>query len=104
MCCFAGPVKSVSNTRIFARLTGEGSQLLVYRMQFASEVENAMILPLPVATPAAEDGVRFIDLDGYDTFFEDLDRGFPVKPPFELVRSKGETVAAASAAPQLAVH
>ena len=62
----AGAVESVSNTNLFARSTGRGTQLLVYQMDFKSEAENAMILPLPVATPAREKHVRFIALDQYD--------------------------------------
>src|SRR5207302_5703077 len=36
-----------------------------------------MILPLPVKTPAAENDVEFIDLQGYPNFFTDLEQGFP---------------------------
>lgn len=99
MCCFAGPVRSVRNTRIFARLSGQGTQFLVYEMEFSSEAENAMILPLPVLTPAAEDAVRFIDFKDNGGFFEALDAGFPVKPSFSLSRSKGASAAVAAAAP-----
>ena len=77
MCCFSGPVRSVSNTRIFARLSSRKSQFLVYRMSYSADRELAMILPLPVALPAAERSVRFINLKGYPTFFEDMDKGFP---------------------------
>lgn len=104
MCCFAGPVLQVQNTQIFARLSGQGTQFLVYQMEFSSEAENAMILPVPIATPATEDALRFVDLKSYDRFFDDLRDGFPVKPPFQLTRSKGMEVAAASAAAPLAVH
>lgn len=90
MCCFAGPVTRVSNTQIFARRTGPGTQGLVYQMSFSSADDNAMILPLPVKTPASEGTVRFIDLQKYDSFFADLADGFPVRPPFQLTRSKGQ--------------
>ncbi len=49
MCCFAQSVQSVANTRIFARLTGQGGQFLVYQMDYQSLTPNAMILPLPAA-------------------------------------------------------
>lgn len=82
MCCFAGPVKSVTNTNLFARLTGSGTQVLAYQMEFETEEPNAMILPLPVQTPAREDSLRFISLKAYDDFFSDLDRAFPmIQPP-----------------------
>lgn len=77
MCCFSGPVRSVSSTRIFGRLSGTGSQYLAYQMKFDSEKKNAMILPLPTPPSGDEDAVRFIDLSEYDSFFKDLNRGFP---------------------------
>jgi len=103
MCCFSRPIVSVSDTNLFARLSTEDStsQLLVYQMRFESQEQNAMILPLPVALPSREDSVRFISLKGYDGFFRDLDRGFPVVAP----RSPGRllpTIVAPAA--QLAVH
>jgi hypothetical protein len=77
MCCFAQAVISVFATNIFARLSGNGTQYLVYQMQFASEEPNAMILPIPSASGAQEGDVNFIDLSEYEEFFEDLDRAFP---------------------------
>ena len=82
MCCFASPVISVDNTKIFGRLDGDGNQYLAYEMRFESETENAMILPLPVALPAADSSIEFIDLSGYDQFFSALRSGFPnPRPP-----------------------
>jgi hypothetical protein len=81
MCCFSGPVEHVSGTRIFARAAGDGRQILVYSMTAAARRDVAMVLPLPVPPGPADDAVRFIDLHGYQDFFEDLDRGFP--PPIE---------------------
>lgn len=89
MCCFAQPVQSVTDTNIFARLTDSGSQLLAYQMRFASKKPNAMILPLPVATPAAEDSVKFISLKIYDDLFKDLDEGFPDLTPTKRSRAGG---------------
>ncbi|TWU01327.1 hypothetical protein [Stieleria varia] len=96
MCCFAGPVKSVTDTNLFARLSGNGTQLLAYQMKFETEKENAMILPLPVATPAREDSLQFISLKEYDSLFDDMDRAFPViKPPS---RGYGVPLSAAASA------
>ena len=77
MCCFSGAVEHVADTKIFARLTGSGSQFLVYEMTYKSQQPTAMILPLPTALPALEDSVRFIALDGYRDFFVDLAGAFP---------------------------
>ncbi|ADB19398.1 hypothetical protein Psta_4757 [Pirellula staleyi DSM 6068] len=77
MCMFSLPVSQVANTRIFARLTGQGTQLLAYQMEYMSRTENAMILPLPVRQPAEEGSLRFIDFEKYDNFFDDLITGFP---------------------------
>lgn len=84
MCCFSGFVKRVNWTKIFGRLTGKGSQFLVYQMLYESEQENAMILPIPTRTPASNKSVRFIDLSDYDDFFMDLAFGFPWKKPISL--------------------
>ncbi len=80
MCCFASPVTSVTDTNLFARLTSRGTQMLAYQMTYESEQPNAMILPLPVSSPAREASLRFFSLEHYESFFEDLDRGFPARP------------------------
>lgn len=49
MCCFSGVVREVSRTRIFARATGGGRQVLAYSMTIAADHEVGMILPLPTA-------------------------------------------------------
>src|SRR6266853_6383378 len=76
MCCFSQPVRSVHSTNIFARPADERRQFLVYSMTLDARKELAMILPLPVKTPAAENDVEFIDLQGYPNFFTDLEQGF----------------------------
>jgi len=81
MCCFSQPVISVSGTNIFARPDADGRQLLVYSMTFNAEKELAMILPLPVKTPAGEKDVKFIDLKEYPDFFADMEVGFRPPPP-----------------------
>ena len=45
MCIFSQPVESVTNTKIFARLQDGDWQHLVYQMSFASQRDNAIILP-----------------------------------------------------------
>ena len=77
MCLFSGAVNAVADTNIFARLSGQGSQFLVYSMNFSADAELAMILPLPVPKNAAEDAVQFINLASYPDFFTDLYEAFP---------------------------
>ena len=61
MCCFAKPVRVVSDTNIYSRLTGRGTQMLAYQMKYDSDELNAMILPIPIAKQAAEDSLRGIE-------------------------------------------
>jgi hypothetical protein len=104
MCCFAQPVDSVSDTKIFARLLEGGWQYLVYQMSFKSPTANAMVLPLPVQLPATDDQtLEFISLKDYEDFFSDLDQGFPSEykgfPP-----PAAEVDSAAAGALTLEVH
>ncbi|MGO1070358.1 hypothetical protein [Lysobacter sp. CA199] len=85
----------MSNTRIYARRRGE-RQYLAYEMRLASAVEQAMILPLPVAGHS-RDGLEFIDLSAYPRLFDDLQACFPV------VSHGLDAVPAAAGAP-IAVH
>ena len=87
MCCFSGAVARVSDTSIFARSRPSGRQTLVYEMSFSSKDDVAMILPVPTPAGAADDAVRFFDLEGYPEFFSDLKSGFPT---VALRASKGE--------------
>src|SRR4051812_9053926 len=80
MCCFSQPVVSVSATNIFARAGAEGRQFLVCSMSLNARNDLAMILPLPVKTPAGEKDVQFIDLKGYPAFFSHLRIGFLYRP------------------------
>jgi hypothetical protein len=77
MCCFSQPIDSVHDTSIFARSSKDGAQFLVYSMVLRAKDDLAMILPLPVARPAKEDAVRFLNLEKYPDFFKDLRAGFP---------------------------
>ena len=102
MCCFAQDVRAVHGTRIFSRLTEKGTQFLAYQMKYESDVPNAMILPLPIKTPAGEDSVSFIDLSGYTDFFRHLARGFPraARPSIGCAASPTDSIASRS----LSVH
>lgn len=101
MCCFSAKTH-VSGTSIFARLTKPGAQVLAYQMTFKAEEPTAMILPLPVAPPARESSVRFIDLKAYPNLFVDFESGFPAITRSSMFGSKS---AAAVAPPsQLAVQ
>lgn len=99
MCIFSGPVESVSQTKIFARLEGT-TQLLAYEMKLSAADDVAMVLPLPVAHGCAEDAVEFIDLAGYPKLFDELDALFPVPP---IARS-GALSASAPQPASLVVH
>lgn len=100
MCCFSGPVREVASTRIFARATDHGRQLLAYQMTFSAATDLAMILPLPVPDGTPDGAVRFIDLSGYPDFFVNLQSGFP-EP---VSRGRGKKGRSAAAAEPLAVE
>jgi hypothetical protein len=92
MCCFTGPVESVSNTRIFGRISTEGTQSLIYQMALNTKRSVAMVLPIPVQSGAGENAVTFVNLEEYPDIFTDLALGFP--PP-----SGGKEPVAAMAEP-----
>ena len=91
MCCFSGPVQFVSGTKIFARASN-GRQLLVYEMEYGASRDLAMILPLPVPPGSHERSVRFINLEGYSTFFDDMNAGFPQRTKGFGGRASGDLV------------
>jgi hypothetical protein len=99
MCCFSGPVQDVANTRIFARATEHGRQLLAYQMRFSTAADLAMILPLPVPAGTHDGAVRFIDLEGYPDFFDQLKSGFPEPPSRSRWNNPFGKTAAATPAP-----
>ena len=98
MCCFSGPVKSVSATNIFARMESDERQLLVYSMSLETDQAVAMVLPLPVAKGSTEKALRFINLQKYPNFFDDLAAGFPV--PTSHSNSMDSNPGVAAAAPE----
>src|SRR5688572_25325390 len=81
MCCFSKPVKLVADTNIFARAAAEGRQFLVYSMKVGAVEDLAMILPIPVPPNPKEDAVRFINLEKYPDFFDEMATGFPLEQP-----------------------
>jgi hypothetical protein len=102
MCCFSGPVKEVSNTKIFARRFGKGNQYVVYQMKFESLDDLAMILPLPTPADAPDDAVTFINLKDYEHFFDDMRKGFP-ETTTRVGAVKGPPPPAPAAEPKLEV-
>ena len=104
MCCFSGTVRAVGNTKIFARRARDNRQILVYAMDVDIVTELAMVLPLPVPPRSREDAVSFVDLEGYPTFFDDLDTAFPgLDGPGFLSATKGMLLGAEER-PKLVVH
>src|SRR5437763_1376880 len=99
MCCFSQPVEMVSGTSIFARGTND-RQVLVYSMTYAARSDLAMVLPLPVPPNPPEDAVRFINFEGYQNFFGDMQRGFP--QPISAAPAGVFTLYAS--APKLQIH
>ncbi|MFT3839275.1 MAG: hypothetical protein QM723_19995 [Myxococcaceae bacterium] len=77
MCCFSGAVDHVADTRIFARPTANGRQLLAYQMTYSAAADVAMVLPLPVPAGSPDDALRFINLEGYPELFDSLHALFP---------------------------
>ncbi len=53
----------ISATKIFARHTEPGYQLIIYGMSIATDSSAAMILPIPIKPESGEDAIRFIDMD-----------------------------------------
>ena len=102
MCCFSRPVNSVAATRIFSRLVARDRQAVVYQMRLDAPEDLAMILPIPVAQPAADDATTFVNLEKYKELFVDLEKGFP-KPPLAK-SSRGPTASVPSNSLPLKVH
>jgi hypothetical protein len=94
---FSRPVDRVSNTSIFGRLEGD-TQWLAYEMRFSASEDLAMTLPLPVLLGSGEQAVKFLSLEGYPDFFQDMNAGFP------LPVMRGPPRPALRAAPRLEVH
>lgn len=74
MCIFSGTVEHVGGTKLFGRKEGN-KQFLVYSMAVKAKDSVAMILPIPVSSQE-EDAVKFINLEEYEDFFDDMDKAF----------------------------
>jgi hypothetical protein len=93
MCIFSGSVSLVKGTTIFARRSTESKQFLVYGMNYEADQDMVMILPLPVGSHDEENAVRFINLDEYTSFFDDMLRGgFPQLMPALPRSSSGKSL------------
>jgi hypothetical protein len=101
MCCFSGPVKSVHSTNIFARVGDGDRQFIVYSMSVDAPADLAMILPLPVKTPAGEKDAHFIDLHDMSDFFMQVDRCF--LPPRLASQGRYDIAPAGAAIPKFEV-
>src|SRR4051812_11061808 len=95
------PLTHVAETRIFARVEG-GTQWLAYQMRVETPSDVAMILPVPVVPGSGDDALSFIDLSGYDTFFEDLAWLFPT--PSGVASELLSLSAPRAQGPKLVVH
>src|SRR5687768_11961581 len=93
MCCFSRRVKHVEQTEIFARQLPNGRQALIYSMRINAAEDLAMILPIPVLQPAAENAVQFVDLHEYPELFAGLRRAFYL--PRRAASGRSPTAAAA---------
>lgn len=93
MCIFSLPIRAVSRTSIFARPLGGGRQALVYEMTLDANADLAMVLPIPTPPAAPEDAVHFVSLQGYPTFFRDLELAFPEDAISGLLTLGGEPLA-----------
>ncbi|MCJ8331169.1 MAG: hypothetical protein HRT89_05130 [Lentisphaeria bacterium] len=94
---FTGEVGLVSDTSIFARLSGNGKQYLVYQMKYQADTEVAMVLPLPVPKGTAEHDVNFLPLDHYPKFFLEMRELFVEPDPHEELNLSTSFRAAAGA-------
>jgi hypothetical protein len=96
MCIFTGTIETVSDTCIYTAAQPGEHQALVYSMEIRTRSELAMVLPLPVPVGTGDDGIRFVSLEHYESFFDDLDGLFPALPDprGDLLQELGEAVAA----------
>lgn len=104
MCCFKPNPRSVSATEIFASHRRPGRQVIVYSMSLTMTSELAMILPVPVKQGAADDAVKFIDMENYPAFFEDLAKLFPSVSQKKFKGGSGGGGVGGGDGPPLEVH
>jgi hypothetical protein len=77
---FSTPVRVAGTFNFFARAARAHTdhQFLACNFRYEAETAFTLILPLPTPPDAPANAVRFINLSGYDGFFQDVRRGFPV--------------------------
>ena len=75
--CICSKTAELSNTNIFARAGKDGRQFLVYSMVIKAAEELALILPIPTPKASKEDAVKFLALDKYENFFDEMRKGWP---------------------------
>ncbi|MCC6750577.1 MAG: hypothetical protein IT371_23145 [Deltaproteobacteria bacterium] len=80
MPCFTRPVAAVGQTQLYARAADDGGQLLAISATVAAREDLALLVPLPTPAGTAADAVRFLDLQSYPTFFDELGLGFTALP------------------------
>jgi len=76
MCIFMGGIDYVTSTRIFSRIESN-RQAIKYDMYLSTNVETAMVLPIPVAAGQGDTSVEFVNLSEYENIFDDLEGLFP---------------------------
>ncbi len=92
MCIFTGEIDYVTSTRIFSRLE-LNRQAIIYDMYLSTDVETAMVLPIPVVPGQDDNIVEFVDLSDYDHIFQDIDDLFPIsRRPVAMAASLGATL------------
>jgi len=64
----------ITKTNILARHSSDNKQLIAYSLSIASKSAAAMILPLPVKENSGDSALRFINLEDYPDFFDDLSK------------------------------
>jgi hypothetical protein len=76
---FSTPVRIAGTFNFFARAARAHTdhQFLACNFRYEAEAAFTLILPLPTPPDAAANAVRFINLSGYDDFFQDVRRGWP---------------------------
>ncbi len=77
MCIFSQQIDHVGSTRIFVADLGSGVHATAYQMAFRAPEPVAMILPIPTLKGSGDEALAFVNLGGYDDFFDDLARCFP---------------------------
>lgn len=84
MCILSGRIKDIAKTNLFVSDLGRGVHSTIYSMTIRTAIDVAMILPVPVLRGSGEDAVRFVDLSGYQTLFDDMNALWPEPVAFSV--------------------